>query len=60
MNDNFNTIHNDDLIEISGKVKMPGVRNLTINQESVDLRKDLEIRANIQRRRDYEERSSRP
>jgi hypothetical protein len=60
MNDNFNTIHNDDLIEISGKVKMPGVRNLTINQESVDLRKDLEIRANIQRRKDYEERSSRP
>ena len=60
MKDNFNTIHNDDLIEISGKVKMPGVRNLTINQESVDLRKDLEIRANIQRRKDYEERSSRP
>ena len=60
MNDNFNTLHNDDLEEISSKVKMPGVRILTINQESVTLRKIDEIRANISRRKEYEERSSRP
>jgi hypothetical protein len=59
MNDNFNAVHDDDLSEISGK-KMPGVRILTINEESVILRKIKEIRANIIRRKILEERNPRP
>jgi hypothetical protein len=56
MNDNFTVIHNDDLM--SDKEAMPGIRLLTINQDSVNLRKVDEIRANIVRREEHEKRSS--